>query len=273
MKKLINQHLHLKNTSIRVREHIIRLTLNGGCFIGSALSCADILVYLYSDYLKISKDNLSDPCRDYVFLSKGHAVPALYSVLAELKFFDIERLNHHLKITDNIPGIEFHSGSLGHGLPLAAGVALDCKMKKQINKVIVIVGDGELNEGSNWEAVLFANAYKLNNLVIIVDRNRLQANMQTEKLIPLEPLENKFEAFGCNVFLIDGHSFDEMDECFNQLPKDNIRPNVVIADTIRGKGLPAIENRIDKWFCNLTEKDAGLLLEELHNVKNNGFVN
>src|SRR5262252_4050316 len=188
----------------RVRERIIRMSLGGGCFIGASLSCADLLVYLYKAVLHITPGTIEDPDRDYLFLSKGHDSPALYAVLAELGFMDAARLGNHLKTCDSIywhpnrlvPGVEFHSGSLGHLLSVALGVALDIKLRGTDNMAFVVLGDGELNEGSIWEACLVANAQRLDNLVAIVDRNRFQANLGTEELIPLEPLASKFEAFG-----------------------------------------------------------------------------
>ncbi|MGE5400410.1 MAG: transketolase [Ignavibacteriales bacterium] len=261
----------LKLRALRVREHIIKMSTGGGCFIGASLSCADLLVYLYSELLNINKDNLHDESRDYLFLSKGHDVPALYGTFVEIGLMEKERLQNHLKTNDhiywhpnrNIPGVEFHSGSLGHLLPVSVGVALDCKIRKQANKIITITGDGELNEGSNWEACLVANAYKLNNLIVIVDRNHFQANIRTEELIPLEPLKEKFESFGFSVRLIDGHDFSQMDDCFKDLREES-KPQAVIADTKRGKGLPSIEERADRWFCNFTAEEVELLLEELH---------
>jgi transketolase len=181
------QKVLLQTRAHAVREHIIRMSANGGCFIGASLSCADLIVYLYSRYLNISPETLEDPNRDYCFLSKGHDVPALYGTFAELGFIDKERLNNHLSENDAlywhpnraIPGIEFHSGSLGHLLSVAAGVAIDCKLRKSANRIVVITGDGELDEGSNWEALLVASAFKLDNLIIIVDRNAFQANLPT----------------------------------------------------------------------------------------------
>jgi len=262
----------LKAMATNVREHIIRLSTNGGCFIGASLSCADLIVYLYQDFLKINKNNLNDPERDYLFLSKGHDVPALYGTFAELGWIEKERLNNHLKANDsvywhpnrNIPGVEFHSGSLGHLPAVAMGVAMDCKMKKQNNKILVITGDGELNEGSVWETVLVASAHKLNNLTFVVDRNHFQANSATEELIPLEPLADKFEAFGCNVKRINGHDFSQLHTAFTALPYSNNKPNVIIADTVRGKGLPSIEARADRWFCNFNQDEITQLLGELH---------
>jgi transketolase len=262
----------LKSTALKVREHIIKMSTDGGCFIGASLSCADLIVYLYQDFLNLHKDNLKDDERDYLFLSKGHDVPALYGTFAELGLIEKDRLKNHLKTTDsiywhpnrNVPGVEFHSGSLGHLPAVAIGVALDCRMKKQNNKILVITGDGELNEGSVWEAVMVASAYKLSNLTFVVDRNKFQANIATEELIPLEPLVQKFEAFGCNVQRIDGHDFTQLDKAFKALPYSNDKPNVIIADTIRGKGLPSIEARADRWFCNFQYDEINSLVKELH---------
>lgn len=268
----INEIKKLELVSLKVRENIIRMSANGGCFIGASLSCADIIVYLYQKFLNISINNIHDPNRDYLLLSKGHDVPALYAVFVEMGWLDKSRLNNHLKTNDNIywhpnrkiPGIEFHSGSLGHLLSVAIGIALDCKLKNQNNKIVVILGDGELNEGSIWEALLVASAYNLNNLLIIVDRNQFQANLKTEELIPLEPLENKFEAFGCDVKRVYGHSFAEMSLAFTCFPFNNNKPSVIIADTVRGKGLPSIQERADRWFCSFSNEEVEQLILELH---------
>ena len=262
----------LRLLSTRVREHIINLATDGGCFIGASLSCTDLIVYLYSEFLNISPYNLSDPERDYLFLSKGHDVPALYGTLAELGFIARTRLKNHLSTNDNIywhpnmsiPGVEFHSGSLGHLPSVAIGVAMDCKMKNQTNYVVVIVGDGEMNEGTFWEALLVANAYKLDNLVILIDRNHFQANSATEDLIPLESIEKKMEAFNCSVNRINGHDFEEIESAFTGIKSGTNKVNVIIADTIRGKGLPSIEARADRWFCNFTKEETDALIGELH---------
>ena len=262
----------LKETAFRVREHIIRMSSEGGCFIGASLSCADLIVYLYKEFLNVNKDNLNDPNRDYLFLSKGHDVPALYGTFAEIGFIEKDRLKNHLETNDfiywhpnrNIPGIEFHSGSLGHSLSVAIGVAIDCKMKKQENKVVVILGDGELDEGSIWEAALVAGAKKLDNLIAVVDRNHFQANIETEKLIPLNPIADKFEAFGWKVRTCDGHDFKDMGKAFSNFPIEEGKPSIVIAETKRGKGLPSIEARADRWFVNFTGDEVEMLLKELH---------
>jgi len=262
----------LEATALKVREHIIRMSTDGGCFVGASLSAADLIVYLYSDFLNININNLDDPNRDYLFLSKGHDVPALYGTFAELGLLDRDRLKNHLSLEDHIywhpnthvPGIEFHSGSLGHLPSVAIGVAMDIKIRGGKNKVVCIMGDGELNEGTCWEAVLVANAYKLDNLIFVIDRNHFQANMPTEELIPLEPLHDKFTAFGAAVKRIDGHSFAELHEAFSAYPFHPGKLNVVIADTVRGKGLPSIERRADRWFCNFNVTEVEELLKELH---------
>ena len=263
---------HLQQLALRVREHIIRLSTDGGCFTGASLSCADLLVYLYADFLNVRPDNLTDPERDYLFLSKGHDVPALYGTFAELGFMPKERLANHLKTSDHIywhpnravPGVEFHSGSLGHLPSVALGVALDAKMRGQTQKIICITGDGELNEGTCWEALLVASSLKVNNLTLVVDRNQFQANVATEDLLPLEPLAPKFEAFGAVVKRIDGHDFAQLEAAFAALPFSDTKPSVIICDTVRGRGLPSIEARADRWFCNFSAEEVEDLLRELH---------
>jgi len=272
MQSVITQPKQLEATALKVREHIIKLSTDGGCFVGASLSATDLIVYLYSEFLNINKDNLDNSDRDYLFLSKGHDVPALYGTFAELGLLEKARLKNHLSTDDHIywhpntkiPGIEFHSGSLGHLPSVAMGVAMDIKIKGGANKVICILGDGELNEGTCWEAVLVANAYKLDNLIFVIDRNHFQANMPTEDLIPLEPLYDKFTAFGAAVKRIDGHNFEALHEAFSAYPFQTGKLNVVIADTVRGKGLPSIERRADRWFCNFSATEVEDLLKELH---------
>jgi transketolase len=261
--------------ALAVREHIVRLATAGGCFIGASLSCADLIVHLYTRVLRLSRETLSDPGRDYLFLSKGHDVPALYATLAELGYIERERLAHHLKTTDSIywhpnravPGVEFHSGSLGHLLSVAIGVALDIRLRGGANRVFVILGDGELDEGSVWEACLVASAYRLDNLVAIVDRNEFQANVRTEDLVPLEPIPAKFEAFGWSCRGCDGHSFADLEATLAPLreaPYAPGRPSAVVARTVRGRGVPSLEARADRWFANFTAEEIEGLLVELH---------
>lgn len=262
---------NIAETSLRARRHIVQLASRGGCFIGAALSCVDILSALYSGFLRIDPKEPKDPERDYLILSKGHAVPALYAVLAEFGFFPVDRLERHLSTADlvywhpntAIPGIEFNTGSLGHGLSVGVGVALAAQMDGSRNRVVVLVGDGELQEGSHWEAVLVAAAQNLDNLIAIVDRNRIQANVRTEDLTPVEPLDRKFASFNWTARTIDGHDFREILSTLDQVPFQRNRPSVIIANTVRGKGIPSLENRIDRWFVEFSANETQQVLAEL----------
>jgi transketolase len=261
--------------ALKVREHVIRMTRGGGCFLGASLSCTDLLVHLYTRVLRVAPDAVDDVNRDYLLLSKGHDVPALYGTLAELGFMSTHRLANHLDPDDvlywhpnrGVPGVEFHSGSLGHLLSVGAGIATDIKLRGGKNRVFVIIGDGECDEGSVWEAALVAGAHKLDNLVAIMDRNGYQANLATEELIPLEPLAPKWEAFGWRALRVNGHDFDQLDRAFADLPLAPGKPSVVIADTVRNKGLPSLEGKADRWFVKLTPVEVEQLLAELHGAE------
>lgn len=258
--------------ALRVREHILRMTLDGGCFVGASLSCADLLVYLYTRFLDVAPERLADPARDYLLLSKGHDVPALYATLAELGFIAVARLGHHLAATDSlywhpnraVPGVEFHSGSLGHLLAVGSGIAYEARIAGSPSRVVVVLGDGELDEGSVWEALLVARAHHLGNLVLVVDRNGMQANARTERLVPLEPLAAKFAAFGCAVRTANGHDFDALEQVFASAPFAPDVPSVVIAGTVRGRGVPSLEDRVDRWFCRFSPGEVEALVRELH---------
>jgi len=252
----------LAGIASRVREHVVAMSQREGCFLGASLSCVDILVSMYADCLNVAPSLLDDDNRDFILLSKGHAVPALYGVLAELGYFPIERLDAHMRGDDSIywhpnpaiPGVEFQSGSLGHLLSVGIGFALDARLRGADSRVFVIVGDGELDEGSIWEGALVARAQELNQLVLVVDRNRLQANVPTEDLVPLEPLADKFEAFGWNVRSIDGHSFEQLRQALTG--KSTRHPTAIIANTMRGKGIPEHEGRVDRWFVKSNPEQA-----------------
>ena len=267
----IEKELQLRSRALRVRERIVQTTAEGGCFIGSALSCTDLLVYLYGEVLRTTPEMRNDARRDYFFFSKGHAVPALYGTLAECGYFPPSMLDRHLQETSSIywhphraiPGVEFHAGSLGHLPSVALGVAYDARSSGGGNRIFVLLGDGELNEGSVWESVLLASAYALDNLTFIIDRNKFQANARTDDIVPLEPLENKFDAFGWACRRIDGHDFHAMEDAFRRPSPFPGKPYLVIADTVRGKGIPGIESRSDRWFMSLSRNEMAVLLEEL----------
>jgi transketolase len=264
-------HVDRAELAMKVREHVIRMTRGGGCFLGASLSCTDLLVHLYTRVLRVTPETLRDPERDYLFLSKGHDVPALYGTLSELGFLAPARLARHLDPDDvlywhpnrEVPGVEFHAGSLGHLLSVGAGVATDARLRGGASRVFVVLGDGECDEGSVWEAALVAAAHRLDNLVAIVDRNGYQANVATEDLIPLEPVAPKWESFGWRAIRVNGHDFDQLDRAFAELPLQRGKPTVIIADTVRNKGLPSLEGKPERWFVKLSPPEVEQLIAEL----------
>lgn len=243
--------------------------------IGSALSIIDIIAVLYNDILNVNVKNQNDINRDIFILSKGHACVALYSILGLKSFFNISQLktygmndsvfmNH---ISHKVPGVEFSTGSLGHGLPFATGKALAAKIENRTNKVFVIVGDGELDEGSNWESLLFSSHNNLDNLIIIVDYNNLQSLTTVDQTLNLEPLKGKFESFGCYVLEVDGHNHDELKATF-QIAIDNFRqqPIVIIAKTIKGKGVSFMENKVQWHYSTPSELELKIAINEVNNA-------
>ena len=263
--------MNFNNFLLSCKKNVLKMAKNGGCFIGSAFSCIDILAYLYSNIFDIEKIKNMEKDRDILILSKGHAVAALYAVLAQVDIISKDRLENYLAVDDdlywhpnpNIPGIEFHSGSMGHGLSIGIGMAFASKLNKINNKIFVVVGDGELNEGSIWESVLIANAYNLDNLIVIIDRNFRQANLRTEELIPLESVQEKFSAFGWETLFCNGHNVNEIRQIFEQISKNVLdKPKVVIANTKRGNGIPLMEDNPKYWFGDFNEKE----LEEFNTI-------
>src|SRR5258708_6159173 len=201
---MTKSHLEtLESTALKVREHVIRMCQGGGCFIGASLSCVDLMVYLYAEVIRRKEGDPSDPQRDYLFLSKGHDVPALYGTFVEMGLLEAGRLSNHLSTSDsiywhpnrNIPGVEFHSGSLGHLPAVAAGVALDCKLRGGGYKGIWVTGEGGLNEGSVWETILVAGAPGLDNFTIVGDPNQFQTKFRTATLFPPTPPTTKLPPF------------------------------------------------------------------------------
>ena len=221
---------------------------------GGSLSCIDIVSVLYNKVMNVRPDNFTDPLRDRYVQSKGHSVEALYVVLADCGFFpesDLETLcsynSHYVgHPTRKVNGIEQNTGALGHGLAVSVGMALAGKLDKREYRVYTLLGDGELAEGSNWEAALSASHYSLDNLAAIVDYNGLQITGPTSKVCRTDPLEDKFNAFGWSVAHVDGHDFGEMEKVFNEAPFSKGKPSVVIAHTIKGKGISFMEGE-KKW--------------------------
>jgi transketolase len=262
------EKLELISRSRSIRKNILSLCFDKkASHVGGALSITDILNYLYSSYLKIDPRDFKNSNRDRLFYSKGHACTALYCTLLEFGFFKKEDLS---TFTDNgsyftshvnhkINGVEISTGSLGHALSVSVGVAYSLKLNKKTNKIVTILSDGELNEGSNWEALMFAAHHQLDNLTIVVDYNKIQSFGRVEDVIKLEPLKQKFEAFNLNTISIDGHDFVEIHNAFSSDHKN--RPKLIIANTIKGKGVSFMEDRLEWHYKspNQSELDKAFL--------------
>ena len=240
----------LEEKARQIRVLVVKVAGMSACHTGGSLSMADILSALYFHTLRVDPENPNWKKRDYFILSKGHTVPALDAALSIRGFFPEEVLPTHLELDSIIsghacamttPGIDASTGSLGHGLSVGVGAALGLRMDKASNRVFVVLGDGELQEGSNWEAAMSAAHHKLDKLVAIVDRNKYQTG-PTEEIMALEPLHEKWESFGWSVRRIDGHSMEEITDTLESLPFEQGRPSAIIADTIKGKGVSFIIN-------------------------------
>jgi transketolase len=268
----------LMHKSIQYRRTILRIIkqANAG-HTGGSLSCIDILNVVYNHVLNVTPDNFYTPDRDHYIHSKGHSVEALYTVLADRGFFpqeELETLNRfqsHLigHPTRKVRGIEQNTGALGHGLSLAVGTALAAKIDGKAYRVYTLLGDGELTEGSNWEAAMAASHYNLDNLVVIVDRNTLQITGRTEDVMALEPLEDKFRAFGFAVQHVDGHDLRALVKVFEQIPFKTGKPNLVLAHTVKGKGVSFIEDNVH-WHHHVpTDEEYRTAQAELTQAERN----
>ena len=228
--------------------------------VGSCLSIVDILVVLYKNF--INKKNI-------FVLSKGHACLAYYCVLQKFGHFSNKTLNSYGKnntillshVSHKVPGVEFSTGSLGHGLPYAIGRALAEKINITNSKIFVLISDGELNEGTTWESLLFASFHKLDNLIIIIDYNKIQSLDFTKNILKLEPLRKKFQSFGCNVKNINGHNFIQIYKSF--FVRKNKKPTVIIANTIKGKGVSFMENSISWHYKYPNLKELKVAIKEM----------
>jgi transketolase len=235
------------------RREILKMTNTAkASHVASSLSVVDVLAVLYSGITNITPNNYEDMNRDVVILSKGHAASAIYSILALKGFFELDWLEQYCQdgaqlgghvTSKNVPGIELSTGSLGHGLPYGLGIALARKRANEPGEVYVVMSDGECDEGTTWESALIANHYNLDNLCVIIDRNRIQSLTFTEETIALEPFSKKWEAFNWNVTEVDGHSYSELATVINQ---KSIKPKCIIANTIKGKGVDFMEN-LNLW--------------------------
>ncbi|MCZ2097301.1 MAG: transketolase [Anaerolineae bacterium] len=243
----------LRRKSIEYRKTILTIIhqANAG-HTGGSLSCVDILNVLYNHVMNVSPQNFDDPDRDRYVQSKGHSVEALYTVLADKGFYPREELatlgryrSHFIgHPTRKVPGVEQNTGALGHGLSVAVGMALGAKLDGRGYRVFTLLGDGELTEGSSWEAAMTAAHYRLDNLIVIIDRNGLQITGPTERVVALESLEDKFRAFGFAVRACDGNDITDLVRTFEQIPFEPGKPSLVLAHTVKGKGVSFIENQI-----------------------------
>lgn len=245
----------LQKKSVVYRKKILQyITKAKAGHTGGDLSCIDILNVLYNKILNVSPANFTSADRDRYVQSKGHCVEALYVVLADVGFFPEENLNaicqyksHYIgHPTRKINGVEQNTGALGHGLPICTGMAIAAKLDKKDYKVYTLMGDGELPEGSNWEAALTAAQYKLDNLCAIVDKNGLQITAATKDVCSTDPLDKKWESFGWAVREVDGNNIEELITAFDALPFEAGKPSVIIANTVKGKGISFMENQL-KW--------------------------
>lgn len=238
---------------------------------GSSLSAIEILTILYFRRLRVDPQHLDDPARDRFLLSKGHGAPALYTTLAHAGFFPLaelatlrqlgSRLQGH-PVAGELPGIEFSTGSLGQGLSVSAGLALGLRLKRLPCRVVCLVGDGEMQEGQNWEALAAASALGLSNLCCIVDRNQLQNDGPTERIMPLGDLVARFAAFGWRALRVDGHDIDALDTALGEAEVEG-PPMAIVAETVKGKGVSFMEGQVHWHHHPINDDQLALALAEL----------
>lgn len=265
----------LYQKSIRYRRNVLRYISEAGAgHTGGSLSCVDILNVLYNKVLNVSPKNFDNPNRDRYIQSKGHSVEALYVVLADCGFFPEEQLETLCRYkspfighpTRKVPGIEMNTGALGHGLSISVGMALAAKLDKADYRVFTLLGDGELAEGSNWEAAMSAAHYKLDNLTAILDHNTLQITGPTRDVCSNEPVAEKFASFGWDVQEVDGHDLEAVIAVLNQ-PSEPDKPKFVVANTVKGKGVSFMENVV-KWHHGVpSEEEYKLAMDDLEKAE------
>ncbi len=260
----------LERIANRLRMHVVEMTSAAGSgHPGGSLSAADFMATLYFRNLNHDPSNPSWEDRDRFVLSKGHVAPVLYAALAESGYFPVEdlvslrkmgsRLQGH-PVRGKVPGVEMSTGSLGQGLSMACGIALAGKMDGKDYRTYCLLGDGELQSGQNWEAAMFASHNGLNNLIAIVDRNRLQITGNTEDAVSLEPLPEKWKAFGWNVLIINGHSIRQISEALDKAAESKRKPTVIVMNTVKGKGVSFMENNagFHGKACNAEEHERAM---------------
>ena len=268
-----NQISNLKQIALNLRRNIIKMIQSGqGGHLGGSFSCIEIITALYFSVLRCNPQDPQWKDRDRFILSAGHKCLALYSVLAEKGYFDKKLLNTYDSLDSplpghpdrhKLPGVEANTGSLGHGLAIGGGMALAGKIDQKDYKVYVLMGDGEIAEGSVWEAAEIANHYKLDNLIAIIDRNKLQIQGNTKDVLNTEPLLAKWNSFGWETFEIDGHDFVEIFRAIKNIPIKRDHPICIIANTIKGKGLSFAENNYKYHYWKPTDEEMKKAFIEL----------
>ena len=262
----------LEEKARTIRKHVLNMIFEAGTgHPGGSLSCVDIITVLYFNQMRYNPSKPDAVDRDRFILSKGHAAPTLYATLAECGYFSVNELLSLRKMGSllqghpdiAIPGVEASTGSLGQGLSISCGIALSAKIDNKDSRVYTLLGDGECDEGQVWEAAIFASHYKLENLTAIVDRNGLQIDGPTEKVLSLEPIAGKWREFGWHVIEIDGNKITEIIESFDEARRVKGKPTVIIAHTLKGKGVSFME-----WICafhgkGLTKDEINIALQEL----------
>jgi len=268
-----NNNVETEGLAKSIRKHALNMTQKGeSSHIGSILSIVDILAVLYGGFLNIDPKNPRWSKRDRFILSKGHAGAGVYAALAETGFFSVSKLSTHYQDGSdlsghvshkNVPGVELSTGSLGHGLSVGTGLAKSAKLRNESQRVIVLCSDGECDEGSIWEAALFSSHHKLNNLILIIDYNKIQSLDLVENTIALEPFNDKWESFGWNVMNIDGHNYRQIGNALNQSLKTLDKPSVIIANTVKGKGISFMENKVLWHYRSPQGDEYNRAMEEL----------
>lgn len=264
---------HMVGFSRRVRAHVLRMTSTGkSSHVASGLSVADILGVLYAEVLRLNPQNPDMPDRDRFVMSKGHAGAAVYAALAERGFYEPEMLAQHYQNGSifsghvnhaGVPGVELSTGSLGHGLSVAAGMAWRSRATRSSWRAYVLLSDGECDEGSVWEAAMLAGHHKLGNLVAIVDYNKMQSLATTDETLTLEPFAEKWKAFGWEVVEVDGHNHEALRAALDVTPVANARPRCVIAHTVKGKGVSFMENQVLWHYKPPSVEELALALQEV----------
>jgi transketolase len=264
-------------TALTLRKRLVTTSANAKIpHLGSCLSCVELLVQLYWQELRIDPLNPEDPDRDRFLLSKGHGAPILFQVLAERGFYPLERLedfgkpgsvfHEHPPKPGYIPGIEAATGSLGHGLPMALGMALAARIQKRHTRCYALLSDGECNEGSIWEAAMLAAAQKVNTLTAIIDFNKWQATGRSQEVMALDPLPAKWEAFGWHAEEVDGHDFAAIAQALQAAQEENERPSVIVAHTVKGKGISFMEDNNNWHYRTPNPQELAAALSELEPI-------